>query len=61
MTQFILEGNKYLYALGQGLYGAGGIRKDKQGHLWLQGTPTLISQGMQIQAEPRPVCEEISV
>lgn len=61
VTQFILEGNDYLYALGQGLYWAVGICKDKQGQLWLQGTQTLISQGMQIQAEPRQVCEEQSV
>lgn len=30
MTQFILEGSYHLYALGQGLYWAGGICKDKQ-------------------------------
>ena len=59
MIQFISEGN---YLDGKFVLGlAIGTCKDKQSHLWPQGTQTVLSQGVRIQAEPRQVREMCEV
>ncbi|MBV95752.1 StAR-related lipid transfer protein 13, partial [Eschrichtius robustus] len=59
MIQFISEGN---YLDGKFVLGlARGTCKDKQSHLWPQGTQTVLSQGVRIQAEPRQVREMCEV